>query len=178
MNTISSFLTELNNRGLWEKEITISRGQYLTVKGNRENFLYLVVSGTLQVYIDDGVDQHIVRLAYAQDFVTALDSFLSGKPTGFYIEAIKTSTLKLISKKAILAFVHSSNEHLLGWNAILQEGLLQSLEREKDLLIASPQERYQRVLARSPRLFQEVPLKYIASYLRMSPETLSRIKKS
>jgi hypothetical protein len=51
-------------------------------------------------------------------------------------------------------------------------------EREKDILTYSPLKRYQRVLKRSPQLFQEIPNKYIASYLRMSPETLSRLKKS
>jgi lipocalin len=54
----------------------------------------------------------------------------------------------------------------------------QQIEREKDILTASPRERYLRVLKRSPQLFQEIPDKYIANYLRMSPETLSRMKKS
>ncbi len=52
------------------------------------------------------------------------------------------------------------------------------MEREQDLLINSPEERYRRVLKRSPQLFQEVPHKYIAAYLRMPPETLSRVKKA
>ncbi len=56
--------------------------------------------------------------------------------------------------------------------------IYEQLEREKDILIHSPRKRYERVLKRSPQLFQEIPHKYIASYLRMSPETLSRIKKS
>ena len=52
------------------------------------------------------------------------------------------------------------------------------MERERDILTSSPLERYNRVLKRSPLLFQEIPNKYIADYLRMTPETLSRIKKS
>jgi hypothetical protein len=56
--------------------------------------------------------------------------------------------------------------------------VLQQMERERDILTSSPLERYKRVLERSPQLFQEIPNKYIASYLRMTPETLSRIKKS
>ena len=45
-------------------------------------------------------------------------------------------------------------------------------------LISSPKERYERVLKRSPQLFQEIPNKHIANYLRMSAETLSRLKNS
>ena len=48
----------------------------------------------------------------------------------------------------------------------------------KDILINSPMDRFQRVFKRSPQLFQEIPNKHIASYLRMTPETLSRLKKS
>jgi CRP-like cAMP-binding protein len=52
------------------------------------------------------------------------------------------------------------------------------MERENDLIIYSPQKRVERVFKRSPQLFQEIPQKYIASYLRMTPETLSRILKN
>jgi hypothetical protein len=52
------------------------------------------------------------------------------------------------------------------------------MEREIDLLTVSSKERYLRVLNRSPKVFQEIPHGLIASYLRMSPETLSRLKKS
>ena len=51
-------------------------------------------------------------------------------------------------------------------------------ELENDLIIYSPQKRFERVFKRSPQLFQEIPQKYIASYLRMTPETLSRILKN
>jgi hypothetical protein len=54
--------------------------------------------------------------------------------------------------------------------------ITQQIEREIDLLTVSPTERLKRVLERSPNVFQEVPLKYIASYLRMTPETLSRLR--
>lgn len=52
------------------------------------------------------------------------------------------------------------------------------MERERDLLIESPKERYLRVFKRNPKLFQIIPNKHIANYLRMSPETYSRLKKS
>ncbi len=64
------------------------------------------------------------------------------------------------------------------WNQVMEALIIQQFERECDLLIQAPQIRFKRVQERSPRLFQEVPLKYIASYLRMTPETLSRIQNS
>lgn len=75
-------------------------------------------------------------------------------------------------------FIFSSQENIKMWQLILESFVLQQMERERDILTSSPMERYSRVLKRSPQLFQEIPNKYIASYLRMTPETLSRIKKS
>ena len=64
------------------------------------------------------------------------------------------------------------------WQTVTELLIYEQIEREKDILTQSPLARYQRVLKRSPQLFQEIPNKYIASYLRMTPETLSRIKSS
>lgn len=61
---------------------------------------------------------------------------------------------------------------------IIEDLILQQMERERDLLIESPKERYLRVFKRNPKLFQIIPNKHIANYLRMSPETYSRLKKS
>ena len=67
---------------------------------------------------------------------------------------------------------------IIMWTKILEDLILQQMEREVDILTTSPKERYLRVLKRSPQLFQEIPNKYIANYLRMSAETFSRLKKS
>ncbi|WP_369806592.1 hypothetical protein [Tenacibaculum finnmarkense] len=60
----------------------------------------------------------------------------------------------------------------------LNDFMYQQIEREIDLITYSPQKRFNRIFKRSPKLFQEIPQKYIASYLRMAPETLSRILKN
>jgi len=63
------------------------------------------------------------------------------------------------------------------WIKILQDLVVQQMQREIDILTNSPRERYERVFRRSPQLFKEVPNRHIANYLRMSPETFSRLKK-
>jgi CRP-like cAMP-binding protein len=91
---------------------------------------------------------------------------------------LKKTVVKIVSKPDYLSFLRSDLENLQLWDTLLQGLILQQLEREIDILTSSPVERYKRVLKRSPQLFQEIPHKHIASYLRMTPETLSRIKKS
>ena len=83
-----------------------------------------------------------------------------------------------MAKQDFLDFINSDITNLQLWNQMLAYTIAAFLERETDLLALTPRERYERVLQRSPQLFQHIPHRYIASYLRMAPETLSRLKKS
>lgn len=163
---------------LSERTLTLERNEYLKQKGSIDTNVYLVVSGSLKVFILDEYEEQIVRFGYKGNLIAALDSFLTEKTSDFYIQAIKKTILKVITKKQIEHFLQSDEKNKILWRSILEDLVLQQMEREVDLLTASPKLRYQRVLMRSPQLFQEIPGKYIANYLRMSPETLSRLKKS
>ena len=175
-----NLLEQLNNilAPFWEQEIEIKRNDFITVPGDFNSNMYFVVSGSLRVFIEDEVEEHTIRFGYQNSFITALDSFLKDVPTTFYIQAIKKCRLKVISKENYLKCINSSKENQAIWQQLLQEFVYQQIERENDLIIYSPQKRFERVFNRSPHLFQEIPQKYIASYLRMTPETLSRILKS
>lgn len=162
----------------WEKEIELKRNDFITSPGDINTNMYFVVDGSLRVFIEDDTEEHTIRFGYKNSFITALDSFLKDIPTTFYIQAIKKCTLKVISKEKYLACINASIENQEIWQLLLQEFVYQQIERENDLIIYSPQKRFERVFKRSPQLFQEIPQKYIASYLRMTPETLSRILKN
>lgn len=170
-------LEHICKNNLWYNEIQLKRNEFLTVKGARDTNLYFVVEGALRIYIEDEFEEHTIRFGYKENFITPLDSFIREEPTQFYIQALKKSKVKSIRKKDFMNFIESDKDLLNHWHQVLGELICQQLEREQDLLTFSPKDRYDRVLKRSPQLFQEIPNKYIASYLRMSPETLSRFKK-
>ncbi|MEM1319042.1 MAG: Crp/Fnr family transcriptional regulator [Bacteroidota bacterium] len=178
MSLIQQLTNGLEEAGLWEKEITLGRNEYLKVKGSTDTRLFYILSGSLRIYFEDDLEEQILRLGYTGDIITALDSFLTDQPSELYIQIIRKCRLKVTSKAAFLQYINSDPAHLNIWLELQSQFIYQQMEREKDVLIYSPRKRYQRVLARSPKLFQEIPNKYIASYLRMSPETLSRLKKS
>lgn len=177
MNHIKYLTQQLYDHDLWDKTITLSRNEFLVMEGSVNTHLYYVESGSLRVFINHEKEEHNIRFGYTGSFISALDSFITDQQTDFYIQAIKKTTIKAISKPHFLAFVNQSLDHLQLWQQIMGMLILQQLEREKDLLTTSPQARYQRVFKRSPQLFQAIPHKHIASYLRMTPETLSRLKK-
>ena len=177
MNLIENLIKEIESHNLWDRKIDLNRNEYLKVKGSIDTNLYFILSGSLRMFIIDEYEEHTIRFGYSKNLIAALDSYLSEKPSDLYIQAIKRTELKVISKKRFAALLANSDDLKSAWLLILEELIVQQMEREIDILTSSPIERYRRVLKRSPRLFQEIPNKYIASYLRMSPETLSRIKK-
>ena len=178
MSTIITLIEALHKNNVWEKKFTLEKGEHLTKEGDIETSIYWVEKGCIRVFYLDSEKEHSIRFGYQNSIITALDSFITNTPTSFYMEAAKRTTVWKVSKQKYLDFIRSKPQHLVWWEELLQGLIHQQLEREIDLLTTSPDERYARVLERSPQLFQEVPLKYFASYLRMTPETLSRIRKS
>ena len=178
MTIIEQLKEKFDKANLWEKDIQIARNEYLNVKGRLNTNLYFIVSGSLRIYFEDDFEEQIIRLGYKGNLIAALDSFLTDQPSDLYIQAIKKCELKVITKASFLQLLEQDPSAALLWQQLMGLFIYQMMEREKDILTYSPLKRYERVLKRSPQLFQEVPNKYIASYLRMSPETLSRLKKS
>lgn len=161
---------------LSEKSITLERNKFLTTIGNIDTNVYYIESGSLRVFVLDDDEEQTIRFGYKDNLIVVLDSYLTGKPSNIYIQALKKTVVKVISKQKMDVFLELEvNKNW--WLKILESLVLQQLEREIDILTKSPKERYERVLRRSPQLFQEIPNKHIANYLRMSPETLSRLKK-
>ncbi|WP_306350667.1 Crp/Fnr family transcriptional regulator [Flavobacterium sp. '19STA2R22 D10 B1'] len=168
----------IEQHDLFEETRIIERNQYLKIGGSIDTAIYLVESGSLRIFVIDDNEERMIRFGYQHNLIVALDSFLSEKASDFYIQALKKTTVRVILKKKFLDFMNKDLVHIKLWNSVLEDLILQQIEREKDLLTNSPKERYERVLKRSPQLFQEIPNKHIANYLRMTPETLSRLKKS
>jgi CRP/FNR family transcriptional regulator, anaerobic regulatory protein len=169
-------LIETNN--LVEKVVTVERNEFLKSAGRIDTNIYFIEEGSLRVFVVDREEERTIRFGYQNNILVSLDSFLTEKPSEFVIQAIKKSRIKIIPKSGFMEFIHRDENHLKLWIHILEDLVIQQIEREKDLLMASPKERFERVLKRSPQLFQEIPNRHIANYLRMTPETLSRLKKS
>lgn len=155
-----------------------SKGDMVLTEGQVEQNLYFVETGAIRVFLLTEFEEQTIRFGYKGSIINSLSSFLTGKPSEFYIEAMRKSTLRVISKENFLKIVYEDRESLEQYILLLEQSITQQIDREIDLLTVSPNERLKRVLQRSPNLFQEIPLKYIASYLRMTPETLSRIRNS
>jgi CRP-like cAMP-binding protein len=164
--------------GIWSRPISLKRGEHLTRIGEVERYTYFIRKGALRAYIQEADFESTIRLGYTGNIMNALPSFLTQQPSHIAVEALKASVVIRAKHDKIRALIKSSPRFANVWLATLEKLFPEQLEREIDLLHTRPEDRYARVLKRSPELFQEIPARYIADYLRMTPETLSRLKKS
>jgi CRP/FNR family transcriptional regulator, anaerobic regulatory protein len=115
-------------------------------------------------------------LLFEKTFTGSLASFTLQKPAQFNVAAIEETSLLVIQRNALLELF----EKYTCWQKLgrlLAEGLAIRKElREISFLKDSPEERYRKLLEEQPIVLQRVPLHYVASYLGMKPETLSRIR--
>ncbi|OAV43461.1 Crp/Fnr family transcriptional regulator [Lewinella sp. 4G2] len=167
----------LREEEMWEGRTTLKRGDFLHQPGDRNDTIYLVETGTIQVYVvTNGGEEQIIRFAYPGDVYSAIDCLLTGRPTILSARAIRACTLLSLPGRMYRERILGNPKAAQLWQQVSAWMLVGQLDREIDLLIKNPAERYRRVLERSPQLFQEIPARYIANYLRMTPETLSHIR--
>ena len=155
---------------LRKKEHYLREGEVCTRYG-------FIMKGCVRLYFLADGEEICKDLLFEKTFAGSLASFTLQKPAFFHIAAIEDTLLLEIHRHDLLyLFEHYSCWQKLG--RIMAEGLAIRKElREISFLRDSPEERYRKLLEEQPMVLQRVPLQYIASYLGMKPETLSRIRK-
>jgi CRP-like cAMP-binding protein len=162
---------------LWETTKQFKRNELIINYGKTEKYIYFIEEGTCCITYPDKEEDIVVGFGYPNTFLFS-PSIINDSPTEQDVKTIKKTVLKAIHRDVFFGFIKANNSLKESWYKQLEFLLIAQIDRQIDLLISSPEERLERLINRSPHIFQLVPNKYIASYLRMTPETLSRIKKS
>lgn len=161
----------------WKQTIQLRRGDFLVQPGQVEQRLCLVRHGLLRIYYPTAPGEEIcVGFGHANSLLCAFPSFVTGQPSEYAIQALRQSELLAVRRADFLAFEARSPAFAHFWRTELEKALVGRMEHEIDLLLPEPAQRLARLRRRNPLLFQAVPRKYLASYLRMTPETLSRLR--
>jgi CRP-like cAMP-binding protein len=160
----------------WTHKRSLRRADFLIEKGKTEQYLYYVQSGAMRLYYPHETEEICVGFAYADTLICSYPSFIQGEPSEYFIQAIRKTEIKGISRHDFYELLDQFPRLDRAWRMLTEEALLGKIRRETEMLAFSPEERLRRLWQRSPHIFQLIPRKYLASYLRMSPETLSRIR--
>lgn len=145
--------------------------------GETAHQVYFVLQGVLHMYYaDERGDSHTCSFFMPGELATDLESFSRQAPAGNNIAALTEVEYLSISCKETVSLMQASpafNKYVL---AVVEAIALNNIDRTKDLLSLQPEERYRKLLSTRPDIGLQVPQKYIARYLGISPETLSRIR--
>jgi CRP-like cAMP-binding protein len=156
----------------------VKKHEFLTREGEVAKYGIFVASGCLRTYtIDNKGREHIIQFSVEDWWTGDRNSFMTGAPTPYFIEALEDSEVLLFED----ASMQKALAYIPGMAAQYQQGL-QKHGTAKDKRIVSSlsstaEERYDDFIKTYPTIAQRVPQLMIASYLGVSPETLSRIRK-
>lgn len=152
------------------------RGAKVLDEGEVCNHMYYIEKGlTRQFYIKNGkeVTEHI---EYEGGIVVCIESFFLKEPTKLMIETLEPSTIYAIPHDKLKELTRTSYEFCTLMFSFLEHSLIMSQRKADTLRFESAKERYLRTLKDHPDLIRRAPLHHVASYLQMTPETLSRVR--
>ena len=152
-----------------KNEIILSEGEVC------EN-IYWIVKGLLRQFYFKNGKELTEYMATENSIVMCIESLFKEQPTKLQIMALEPTYVYCLPKAKLEAVAMKSVNIQILYRKILEESLILSQVRADMLRFESAIDRYQKLVKRAPQLVLRVPLVYIASYLQMTPETLSRVR--
>lgn len=116
------------------------------------------------------------HIAYENGDVVCLESYLKQEPTRLMIEALEATVLWEVPKDEIEQLAFDDPNIGVMYRRFFEQSLIDSQIKADILRFEPAHERYERLLRRHPEILKRAPLIYIASFLQMTPETLSRVR--
>ncbi|WP_299225812.1 Crp/Fnr family transcriptional regulator [uncultured Psychroserpens sp.] len=145
--------------------------------GEIENYMSFLSEGIVRYYIPQVDSDLTFGFLFENEFITAYDSFITQTPSHYQIETLTNATLWRISFKDLQkVYENTESGNFIGRRMAENMFLIKS-KREISLLSKTAEERYLDLFMERPNLIKQIPLKYIASYIGVTPQALSRIRK-
>lgn len=156
----------------------IRKRQYLLQEGDVCKCVAFVEKGAMRLYrMDEDGSEHIVAFGLDGSFITDLFSFLTNEPSTYNIDAIEDSELVLISRSASDELRKISPKYQEFVYRATSDAYIQLERRITSTISLSLEERYKELTSNYPNIIQRLPQHMIASYMGLTPETLSRVRK-
>jgi CRP-like cAMP-binding protein len=155
-----------------------TKGEVLLSKGSISRYIFFVEEGLLRFYsIDKDGKEHILQFAPETWWLTDRNNLCSDEPSEYFIDVYEDTTVVLLNHDFILKASEISPEFRAFHEHILQRHIKQLYHRINMLIGVPAKECYLEFIKTYPNIIQRVPQWMIASYLGITPEFLSRIRK-
>ena len=157
----------------------LRKRQYLLQEGDVCKYVAFVEKGMLRSYtIDDKGSEHVIQFAFEGWWISDQLSFLTGEPSVYNIDALEDCELLLLTKPAEEEMMEKIPKFERFFRILLQNNLIHTQRRLVGSLSMSAEARYFDLIESCPTIPQRVPQHMMASFLGITPETLSRIRKN
>lgn len=144
-----------------------------------ENHISFIESGVVRLFIPKENPEKEITFGFSfkDQFISAYDSFLTQKPSAYQLQALTDTTLLSISYSDLQAVYKTTQIGNLIGRLTAERLFLIKSKREQNLLNLTAEERYMKLFKERPELLKVIPLKYISSYIGITAQALSRIRK-
>ncbi|SDS35212.1 cAMP-binding domain of CRP or a regulatory subunit of cAMP-dependent protein kinases [Formosa sp. Hel1_31_208] len=166
------FTSKLQRRVIQKKDIFLKIN---TV----ENHISFIESGVVRLFIPKENPEKEITFGFSfkDQFISAYDSFLTQTPSAYQLQALTETTILSITYDDLQAVYKTTQiGNLIGRLTAERLFLLKS-KREQNLLNLTAEERYMKLFKERPELIKVIPLKYISSYIGVTAQALSRIRR-
>lgn len=152
--------------------------QYVLQQGDICKYIVFVEKGMLRSYqVDDKGNEHVIQFAPEGWWIADNYSFLTGSPSSYDIDVLEDAEVLLITQTAMEEMLQAIPVMERYMRILMQNSLISMQNRIACTLVSNAEERYQGVLKALPNIAQRVPQHMLASFLGITPETLSRVRK-
>ncbi len=167
---IQDFLSRLEYVEFQKNEFVLKAKQV-------ERYLYFIEKGLLRFFIEKDDREITFDFAFANNFTSGYSSFLKREPSLYTIQALTNTCLWRIEYNDLQLVYNGSEKSQMIGRLAAEQLFIRKTNRELSFLTLSAEERYLKLLNEQPDMIQQIPLKYLASYIGITPQALSRIRK-
>jgi CRP-like cAMP-binding protein len=160
------------------QQLKLKKNEYFVKENEVCNYFCFVESGILQHSIEVLEEEKTTYLALRNSFTSSLQSFLNQTPSRKNIKALVDTNLWFVDLRIFKNLIENNIAFHKFYYDLIEKQICLIDDYRIDLLTLTPEERYRKLLLTEPKLLQEVPLHYLASFLGISTRHMSRIRKN
>lgn len=160
------------------QKLTLKKNDYFVMEGEICHYFCFIESGILQHSIEVLGEEKTTYLALRNSFTSSLQSFLNQTQSRKNIKALVETDLWVVDLKTFKTLIENNAAFHKFYYDLIEKQICLIDDYRIDLLTLTPEERYNKLLQTEPKLLQEVPLHYLASFLGISTRHMSRIRKN
>ncbi|WP_339753379.1 Crp/Fnr family transcriptional regulator [uncultured Winogradskyella sp.] len=187
MQQIKSYLDQIATISQLDWDFFMSKLQRRVIKKKAiflkinaiENHISFIETGVVRLFIPKENPEKEITFGFSfkDQFISAYDSFLTQKPSAYQLQALTETTILSITYNDLQAVYNNTQIGNLIGRLTAERLFLIKSKREQNLLNLTAEERYTKLFKERPELIKVIPLKYISSYIGVTPQALSRIRR-